>query len=178
MVWYKITIAWKSLVTIFSRERCRSGAPGGGRERTETTRGKGSGKKVERENRECTCNLTVMKGTPRKECNTTTESVGWGLKKEEKKRKLLNFQHTAWEHGVFLTVRRASWNEKAKQSCLPNYLVNHQHYKPVQQAWRRKHRKRKTEKDLNRKLNQVPYQSCFSSSPLSLFKNLSSKLAF
>lgn len=67
---------------------------GGGSGRIDTTRGKGSGKKVERENRECTCNLTVMKGTPRKECNTTKESVGWGLKKK-KKREILNFQPTA-----------------------------------------------------------------------------------
>lgn len=29
------------------------------------------GKKVEKENGESTCNLTVMKGTPRKECNKT-----------------------------------------------------------------------------------------------------------
>lgn len=28
-------------------------------------------KKVGKENGECTCNLTVMKGTPRKECNKT-----------------------------------------------------------------------------------------------------------
>lgn len=84
MVWCEITIASKSLVTIFPASAAEVEHRGGGRERTETTRGKGSGKKVERENRECTCNLTVMKGTPRKECNTTKESVGWGLTKKEK----------------------------------------------------------------------------------------------
>lgn len=42
------------------------------RERKVSTReGKVQGKKVEKENGECTCNLTVMKGTPRKECNKT-----------------------------------------------------------------------------------------------------------
>lgn len=44
----------------------------GEREKKESTReGKVQGKKVEKENGECTCNLTVMKGTPRKECNKT-----------------------------------------------------------------------------------------------------------
>lgn len=33
--------------------------------------GKVQGNKVEKENGEYTCNLTVMKGTPRKECNKT-----------------------------------------------------------------------------------------------------------
>lgn len=42
------------------------------RERKESKReGKVQGKKVEKENGECTCNLTVMKGTPRKEGNKT-----------------------------------------------------------------------------------------------------------
>lgn len=44
-----------------------------GREREKRVQGreKLGEKKVEKENRECTCNLTVMKGTPRKECNKT-----------------------------------------------------------------------------------------------------------
>ncbi len=57
-------------------------------ERKESIReGKVQGKKVEKENGECTCNLTVMKGTPRKECNKTKVSTfgGRGLKKKEKK---------------------------------------------------------------------------------------------
>lgn len=46
-----------------------------GREKEKRIEGreKFGGKKVEKENRECTCNLTVMKGTPRKECNKTEE---------------------------------------------------------------------------------------------------------
>lgn len=48
---------------------------GGGRrrgKRKQSTREvKVQRKKVEKENGECTCNLTVMKGTPRKECNKT-----------------------------------------------------------------------------------------------------------
>lgn len=67
------------------------------RERKESLReGKVQEEKVEKENGECTCNLTVMKGTPRKECNKTEvkwvrleRGGGWvgGLKKKEKREK-------------------------------------------------------------------------------------------
>lgn len=53
-------------------EQTREGWGRRERERKVSTReGKVQGKKVEEENGECTCNLTVMKGTPRKECNKT-----------------------------------------------------------------------------------------------------------
>lgn len=39
MVWYEITIASKSLVTIFPASAAEVEHRGGGRERTETTRG-------------------------------------------------------------------------------------------------------------------------------------------
>lgn len=44
---------------------------GEGERKKRVREGKVQGKKVEKENGECTCNLTVMKGTPRKECNKT-----------------------------------------------------------------------------------------------------------
>lgn len=121
------------------------------RERKESLReGKVQEEKVEKENGECTCNLTVMKGTPRKECNKTKVKwvrfgvrwrvVGGAEKKRKKRKKVLNFQPAAWERSVFLLVSQTPWNEKAKQTCSPRlYLVNHQHYKPVLQAlWGRK----------------------------------------
>lgn len=70
---------------------------------------KGQGKKVEKENGERTCNLTVMKGTPRKECNQTKVSMfgGRGLKKKERE-KVLSFQPAACERSsVFLPVSQA-----------------------------------------------------------------------
>lgn len=85
IVCYEITIAWKSLVTIFPASAAEVEHRGEGGREQRLQGGKGSGKKVERENRECTCNLTVMKGTPRKECNTTKESVGWGLTKKRER---------------------------------------------------------------------------------------------
>lgn len=67
-------------------------------ERKESIReGKVQGKKVEKENGECTCNLTVMKGTPRKECNKTKVNTFWregaeeGKRKKKKKEKDLEF---------------------------------------------------------------------------------------
>ncbi len=59
--------AWNAKV---EHEKGRGG--GRRREKEKSLReGKVQGKKVEKENGECTCNLTVMKGTPRKECNKT-----------------------------------------------------------------------------------------------------------
>lgn len=55
-------------------------------ERKESIReGKVHRKKVEKENGECTCNLTVMKGTPRKECNKTMVNKFWREGAEEGK---------------------------------------------------------------------------------------------
>ena len=132
------------------RERARGRERERERERKESLReGKVQEKKVEKENGECTCNLTVMKGTPRKECNKTkVKWVRFGergggaekKRKRKKRKKILNFQPAAWERSVFLPVSQTPWNEKAKQTCSPRlYLVNHQHYKPVLQAlWGRK----------------------------------------
>lgn len=63
--------------------------------RRKKKRGKEKGKSLregnfqDKEGGECTCNLTVMKGTPRKECTKTkvkrTRLEGGGLKKKEKK---------------------------------------------------------------------------------------------
>lgn len=72
------------------------------RERKESLReGKVQEEKVEKENGECTCNLTVMKGTPRKECNKTKvkwvrfgvrwRMVGGAEKKKKKEKKDLEF---------------------------------------------------------------------------------------
>lgn len=125
--------------------------------------GKVQGKKVEKENGECTCNLTVMKGTPRKECNKTKVNTFWREGAEEGKRKKRKKKERSWissplpENAPSSSQSvRPPWNEKAKQTCSPRlYLVNHQHYKPVLQAlWGRKEgeRDRKGEKRLAQKI--------------------------
>lgn len=168
----------KEQVFQLSCEPCESAAQGKerGREKEKRVQREGKvrgGKKVEKENRECTCNLTVMKGTPRKECNKTkvkwVRLEGGGLQEKRGKRSWIS----SWlpeNAPVFLPVRQAPWNEKAKQTCSPRlYLVNHQHYKPVLQAlWgreeeeteRKKERKSGGEKRLAQKIQAGRKKSC------------------
>lgn len=101
-----------------------------GKEKRVLGRGKVQGKKVEKENGECTCNLTVMKGTPRKECNKTKgkwvrlEGVGCKKEREKKKRKILNFHPAAWERSVFLPVSQAPMKWESQADLLSQTLFS------------------------------------------------------
>lgn len=134
-------------------QKWSTGERGGGRKKRESKGGKSSGERRWRGKTEnAPVTLPSWKVPQGKNVTKPKKSeYVWrvGAKKKKKEKKILNFQPTAWERSVFLPVRQAPWNEKAKQTCSPRlYLVNHQHYKPVLQAlWGRKEEERERKKE-------------------------------
>lgn len=156
-------------VILQSKSGVQEKEKGGGRKGGSLKEGKVQWEKVERENGECTCNLTVMKGSPGKETKPKWSDhimEGGGKKNNDEKAKKRERKKVDLEFPArcLRMLHLPSWSLSPHEMRKPSrpaprlYLVNHQHYKPVLQAlWGQKYRERerRNEKRLAKKLLPV-----------------------